>query len=332
MIRMKEEYYKPIEKDLRYYFYKFYWEDIFEALKDPYYKLNANNALIDAIRKGTIRYSNGVFSGSFTMRTSKELEKFAKYDGRSKIWKGFPSPQVSAVATIANDKAKSLNEKISNLIDGIPDRIAAAIDSLKYSIDTPLFAINKQADKDIQSLGISIDVTPELSERIKKEYTNNQNINIKNWTPEETERLREMIQKNVLSGYNRGELIELISSEYEVSMNKARFLARNETSLLMSSVRNERYIDAGINWYKWSNSGDIKVVGNPGGLYPKGTKGHGDHWIMQGKICKLNDPTVYADNLEEAKKGIWKSKVSIGADNYHPGQAYNDRCVAIPII
>jgi len=307
MLRMTEGYSKPIEKDLEYYFYKLYWKEILQAIEDPYYRLNANNALIDAIRKGTVQYSNGVFTGSFNMRTSSELDKFAKYDGRSKVWRGFPPPAVSAAASVANNKAKALNEKISRLIDDIPRKVSEAIDSLKYSIDAPLFAMNQQADKDISSLGLSIDVTPELSQRIKEDYTTNQNINIKNWTPEETERLRDMVEKNVLSGYNRGELIEMISSEYEVSMNKARFLARNETSLLMATVRDERYQNAGIRKYRWSATGGKSGDGRTRDL----------HRELHGKVFSYTSPPVIDERTGQTG---------------NPGETYNCRCTAIPII
>lgn len=329
---MVESYYKPIKKDLEYYFYQLYWKDILEALKDEKYIYNAVSILLSAIRKGSIHYEQGVFSGKFNASISRELSKFATYDGRSKTWKGIPPSSISSAATIANDKGKALVARISSLIEEIPSRVAAEVDTLKYSLDAPLFAMNKAADKDISSLGLSIEITPSLDEKLKREYTNNQNINIKNWTPNQIVKLRDMVQRNTLSGFNRLELIQMISSEYEVSMTKASFLARQETSLLLSSIRNERYEDAGIEIYKWSTSNDIKVVGNPSGLYPKGTPGHGNHYVMQGKFCKLSDPTVYADNISDARNGVWKSKLNIGADNTHPGQAWNDRCVAIPVI
>lgn len=332
MMRMIDQYWKPIEKDLRYYFHELYWKDILALLDDPYFRMNSVSALIEAIRKGTIQYSRGKFTGKFTMKISAELEKFAKYDGRSNTWTGFPPPAVSAAAAVANDKSRALNERLQALIAEIPSRVEAVVDSLKYSIDQPLFSMNAQANKDLNTIGITVDITPELSERIIEDYTNNQNLNIKNWTSDQTERLREMIEKNVLSGYNRGELIQMIQSEYGTTMNKARFLARQETSLLMATVRDTRYSDAGVNIVRWSNSHDVRVVGNPAGEYPEPTTGHGNHWRMGGKYCSLNDPTIYADTLEDARSGKWKSKASIGGGDRHAGEEYNCRCTYIPVI
>ena len=331
-IRMTEKYYKTIEKELDRYFYDFYWKDILETVKESERLYNSNSALIAAIRKGSIHYENGKFTGKFNARISKELRKFAKYDGRTKSWSGIPPSNVTAAATVANSKGERLSRQITALIDKIPARVEAAVESLKYSIDAPLFAVSAEAGKDLNTLGISVEMTPELSQRLMDDYTTNQNLNIKNWTPEQTQRLRNMIEENALSGYNRLELQQRIAAEYGVTQNKAKFLARQETSLFVAEVRNERYDDAGIQWYRWSTSQDIRVVGTPGGLYPEGGPGHGNHYVMQGKICKLNDPTVYADTLADARKGLWKSKASIGADNTHPGQAFGDRCVMIPVI
>ena len=331
-VRMTEKYYKQIEKELDFYFYDFYWKDILGAVKEAERFYNTNSALIAAIRKGSVHYESGKFTGKFNAAISRELRKFSKYDGRSKSWSGIPPSNVTAAAAVANSRGEQLAGRIKTLIDEIPARVEAAVENLKYSIDAPLFSVSTEAGKDLNTLGISVDMTPELSQRLMDDYTNNQNLNIKNWTPEQTGRLRAMIEQNALSGYNRLELQQLIASEYGTTMAKAKFLARQETSLFVAEVRNERYDDAGIKWYRWSTSMDIRVVGTPGGLYPEGGPGHGNHYVMQGKICKLNDPTVYADSLADARKGLWKSKASIGADNTHPGQAYNDRCVMIPVI
>lgn len=329
---MKESYFKPVQKDLELYFFELFWKDILELMKDPQYRLNSTSYLLTAIRTGKIFYQNGVFTGTFNSRTSRELQKFAVYDGRTKTWKGTPPPEVISAATVANSKSRQLVQRIESLIAEIPSRVEDVIDSLKYSIDAPLFSMAAEADKDLESIGVRPEMTPELSDRLIREYTTNQNINIKNWTPEQTKRLRDMVERNVLSGYNKEELIQSIQSEYETTMNKARFLARQETNLVMAAVRDERYKDAGIKVYKWSNSGDVRVVGNPSGKFPDPTKGHGNHWVMGGKYCKLDDPTVYADSLEDAKAGNWKSKSSIGADNLHPGQAFQCRCTSIPVV
>jgi len=307
MLKWKEEYSEPTQKELEYYFYHLFWAEIIAAVKDPYFRLNANNALIAAIRQGKVRYSNGEFVGDFSMRVSAELDKFAKYDGRSKSWKGIPPANVSAAAAVANNKSKALNDKISTLIGEIPDRVQAEVDSLQYNIERPLADMNAQATKDLSAIGITIDVTPELSKTISDNYTNNLNLSIKNWSPNQTERLRNMVEKNILSGYNRLELIDQISSEYGTTMAKAKFLARQETTLLTSTVRDERYQGAGIRKYRWSATGGKTGDGRTRLLHRK----------LHGQTFFYSSPPIIDERTGE--RG-------------NPGKAYNCRCAAVPLL
>jgi len=329
-VRMTETYYAPIQKELERYFYELYWKDILALLKKPLYNAKIT-ALIDALRSGRVQYESGVFTGKFNVTISKELSAFAKYDGRAKVWRGFPPSDVIAAATVANDQGRKLSDMITQKIREIPSRVESAVGSLNYSIGLPLEKMSYEAGKDLSSLGISIDMTPELSKRLVEEYTTNMNLNIVNWSDSQVTRLRDMIEKNALSGYNRAELEAMIKSEYGTTMSKAKFLARQETSLFVTSVRDERYSSAGVDIVKWSTSMDIRVTGAPGGPNEP-SKGHGNHYLMQGKFCKLSDPTIYADSLEDAKAGKWKSKSLLGAEPEHAGKAFLCRCTYIPTL
>lgn len=335
-LRMTDKYFEPVFDDLQTYFYDFFWKEILELLHVGRPRVNRNNdvvtALLEAIREGRVTFDAGVFRGRFDAKISRELSHFATFDARTREWRGNPPPEVKGAAIVAKSKAEDLSRRITSLIDEIPARVAAEVDRLQYSIEEPLFSMNQQANQDLRSVGIDLDITPELQERLLTDYTNNQNLNIKNWTPEQVTRLRDMIQKNALRGYNREELRDMIASEYGVTMNKARFLARQETSLFMATVRDTRYQTAGVNIVQWSTAGDQRVVGNPAGLYPDPTPGHGDHYALQGKFCLLSDPTVYADTLDDAIAGKWKSKAMISAGQSHAGVEFGCRCTYKPVL
>lgn len=304
MLTMKDSYYKPIEKDINYYFYKFYWEEIFKILEDDKKQLlNSNSALIAAIRSGRVYYKSGLFSGTYNARISKELSKFAKYNKKTKKWEGLAPPDVLAAATVANSKGETLNKRIRFAIDKIPSRVQESIDKLQYSIDKPLESMSKEADKTLSSIGVTADMTPELSQRLTENYTNNQNINISNWTEVEITRLRDVVEKNVLSGFNRKELREMIEREYGVSRDKAKFLARQETSLFLAEVRDERYQSAGIEKWKWSSSHDARV--------------RESHKELNGKVFSYGDPPIIDERTGE--RG-------------YPGQAFGCRCQLVPLV
>lgn len=76
------------------------------------------------------------------------------------------------------------------------------------------------------------------------------------------------------------------------------------------ALNKSRMESNGIESYKWRNVGDSRVVGNPGGKYPDGNEGHGDHWDREGKTYAWDDPP----------------------HDGHPGQAFNCRCSAIPVL
>jgi uncharacterized protein with gpF-like domain len=143
-----------------------------------------------------------------------------------------------------------------------------------------------------------------------------------------------------MTGYNKNNLIESIQNEFETSKAKAKFLARQETSIFLSDLSADSYMDAGVDLYRWSNSGDNRVSGNPSGKYPikqsdyskASQSGHGNHWRLGGKICKFSDSTVYADSIEDAKKNKWKQRSLIGADSNRCGVGWLCRCVPIPIV
>ena len=95
-----------------------------------------------------------------------------------------------------------------------------------------------------------------------------------------------------------------------ITTKRAQLIARDQTSKITSQLNQARQFDAGIKSYTWRTAEDERVVGTPGGLYPKGNKAHRNHYKRNGE------------------KFYWKSPPSDG----HPGEAINCRCIAIPII
>ena len=91
---------------------------------------------------------------------------------------------------------------------------------------------------------------------------------------------------------------------------RAKFLARDQTQKLVTGLNSIRQTEAGIETYIWHNQGDNRVVGNPGGKYPKGNSMHLDHWQREGKVFRWDSPPP----------------------DGHPGQPIGCRCFAEPVI
>lgn len=107
-----------------------------------------------------------------------------------------------------------------------------------------------------------------------------------------------------------GSLIKELQRIGGITKNRARLIARDQTSKLNSSINQARQQSIGVEEYVWRNSKDERVVGNPSGLYPKGRRKHNDHWNRDGKRFKWSDPPP----------------------DGHPGQPIQCRCRAEPII
>jgi SPP1 gp7 family putative phage head morphogenesis protein len=126
----------------------------------------------------------------------------------------------------------------------------------------------------------------------------------------------EEIQKAVLRNYHGipfpegRDLAEEIEHRFGVTRERAIIIARDQTAKINSAVTRARCLDIGAKFYVWRTMEDLRVVGNPIGLYPRGNKLHGNHYARHGQ--EFN----------------WESPPSDG----HPGHAINCRCVAVPII
>lgn len=120
-----------------------------------------------------------------------------------------------------------------------------------------------------------------------------------------------------------------IKEEFNVSDNRAKVIARDQSSKMNTSISAMRQQAVGIDMYVWKTVRDQRVVGKPGGMYkynPKNDK-HKNHYIMEGKICRWDDPTVYSDDGGKT----WKARTEEMPKN-HPGDDILCRCRPAPYI
>lgn len=129
------------------------------------------------------------------------------------------------------------------------------------------------------------------------------------------------IRDGVKVGKSAKEVAALINADLPgISYRRARIIARDQTAKLNSSLTQGRMTNAGMETYIWDTAQDERVRGDPSGLYPKALP---SHFVMQGKICRWDDPTVWLEN------GEWVKRPG-DAPYFHPGMAIMCRCVALP--
>ena len=135
----------------------------------------------------------------------------------------------------------------------------------------------------------------------------------------------EMIIQNGVSGNktykaiaNEIKGISGISSTFGKLDNRIKLIARQEVSVINESLNVARAKSADISLYTFQTSGDERV--------------RESHQVMDGKVCKIDDDTVYADSVEDANAGNWKNRSSIGGVELAPRFDYSCRCNSIFII
>ena len=138
---------------------------------------------------------------------------------------------------------------------------------------------------------------------IATQWGTNLDLYIKNWAADNILKLRKQITENTFAGRRAEDMVSLIRQNYGVGQRKAEFLARQETSLLMSKFHESRFKDIGSQSYIWSSSDDERV--------------REDHKLLNGKIFSWDSPPVV--DRRTGRTG-------------HPGEDFGCRCVAIALI
>lgn len=130
------------------------------------------------------------------------------------------------------------------------------------------------------------------------------------------------VRKGVAEGQNNDEVKALIMRDLPgISTRRAAIIARDQTAKLNGGLAQGRMEQAGIETYIWSTSMDERVRGLPGGKYSNAVP---SHYLMEGLVCRWDDPTKYRN-----ASGEWVARPA-GAPLLHPGQDILCRCVALP--
>lgn len=273
---------------------------------------NSTDDLIDAIRSGKIYFDRGQFRGRFNAATSRELKRIgAKWDrqqGSFKIPLGSLSIEIkTAVQTAEHNLSKTFERINSKLREILPEKIS---DKLKIEklFDTTLLKIDHEVTKSLRGMVVTPELSRDQRAKIAEDYTKNMRLYVKDFTEKEIVRLRKQIEKNAVSGKRYENLVKDIQESYNVTQNKAKFLARQETSLLMTKFKEIRYTDAGVKEYIWG--------------CVAGSKNHPVrpwHKALEGKTFSWNHPPVTTKPGEPVRRN-------------NPGQDYNCRCFARPVV
>ena len=272
------------------------------------------SALEEALATGRVWYADGVFGSDqgFGSEVSRELRALgARYDAEKGVYKieeaSIPFQLRGALST-AQAQAEAAHRAVITTLTQIAGNMAQAPVGLDLSqpITRILIDLNSQFNKSVKGLE-AITVAPELQpavrEALVKTLTQNLELSVKNFSADQVLELRKMAEANLMSGARLDKLSRMIEAQFGVAKRKANFLASQETSLLTAKFRMERAKNAGSTSYVWYCRHDNRV--RPG------------HQALNGTRQNWDQPPV--DNPRTG-------------EHHNPGEAFNCRCFARPII
>lgn len=265
-----------------------------------------------AISSGRVQFNRGVFSGKFNATISKELRSLgARFDRSTGTYK-IPLSElpydlrsaISASESKFKQRLRTIDQKLAKIL---PEEIADRL-KVEHIFDRSLWKVDKEFHKTIKGITVAPQLTDKGRKILAKEWTNNMKKYVQDFSKDEIKSLRADMQKTIFAGNRYESAVKTIQKSYGVSERKAKFLARQETGLLMAKFKQVRYQDAGVEWYKWG--------------CVSGTKDHPVrpwHRSLEGKKFRWDDPPVTTEPGTPTRRN-------------NPGEDYNCRCFARPIV
>jgi len=310
-IRDKDEYSDPMAQRVAQALYEAIFRPVLDILGVKVDKrINSYQDLKNAVRAGRVYWVDGYFYGEFNAAVGKALRDIGADFARSKEAYKLPMEQLPSDLRTDIVIGKGMNRgKTEAILKALKQ--ASEMKLIIGSGDAPVSVMAELDDDSIQTmkvlpqhLQLPYTLTDKQKQVMTKEYSENLALGVKNWQDEAILRLREKTEANALLGYRADRLAGIVVNEFDVTKKKARFLARQETSLFVSKYRELRYTNAGIKEYIWSTSKD-------------GHRVRADHRALDGQKFTWDSPPVV--DQATGKRG-------------HPGQDFNCRCLALPVV
>lgn len=304
-----EKYTKIIEKRLFNDLWDMIYKPLFKILKIK--AINDKNPIVDALKRGDIYYQNGGFIAvkKFSNTVSTALMKLgARYDRWEKKYiisfDDLPDVVTKEIIENVQRAAKQLSE-INSFLQYVEMNLNQIVETMIFNneVDTILGDIEGQLHNNTRKLNV---IVPELADEQKQtiadNYTNNMQFYIKNWAEKRIPEMRIKVQEAILNGYREEQVQKMLEKEYHIMSDKAKFLAQNETSIMIAELKKATYTQMGFEEFIWNTILDSRE--------------RPLHRKLHGKIFRFDNPPVIDERT--GQRGL-------------PGQTYNCRCGLTPI-
>lgn len=321
--------YDDLEARIKKFFLEHFYYPLLAELGIPKTTIqNAphKNPLMDALYRQKVVFKHGRFGGTFSSSISKELRKIgAIYDAKTKTYQireaMLPSDVKSVIAAADYTFMRKMAKIDKKLATIVPEELA---EKFKCSdiFDKSLWKADVKFKENVKNIAVVPTLTPSQRKKVSDDWENNLKLPIKNFTEEQIKTLRKEIYEHVMGGGRHEQLIspiKLITDTFQKnhskSLEKAKFLAKQETRLLMAKFKEVKYQDAGVHEYIW------RCVHRPHDPTPLDhTLGNVrySHGLLEGKIFRFDDPPITTNPGQSVRRN-------------NPGTDYRCRCFARPI-
>lgn len=304
--------FEQLERRIRLAFKRLLYAPLLAELQTPAKVLNSRDALLEALRTGQVTFQAGVFGGRFSAEVTKGLRKLgARWDPKSSTFRlaasSLPMDVKAAIGASSARFEERLKAIDARLAKFLPEEIADSVRAADL-FDSSLWKTSRELRKTLERITIQPELTAEQRERIATEWQFNLDRWIKDFAADEIPKLRKAIQKNAFKGDRYEAVVSSIRRSFGVTERKARFLARQETNLLLTKFKEARYTEAGVTEYRWGC-----VVGS------KHHPVRPSHKKLEGRIFSWNDPPITTEPGASVRRN-------------NPGEDFNCRCFARPIV
>jgi SPP1 gp7 family putative phage head morphogenesis protein len=212
-----------------------------------------------------------------------------------------------------NDPASSIEviKELQGYAEKLEDWAKGKIGGIIYNLnDDSRKKWEKQSANISKYLRIEMEKAP--IKGLLKQYMEENVKHIKSVPLNAAKKIEKIVLENLKTGAERAEslteIVMQIGKLPESMRSRAKLIARTEIAKMSTGLVKARAVSSDINWYVWRSTHDIRV--------------RSSHKLMDKVLVAWDDPAS-PEELDGAKKSY---------GHYHPGEIFNCRCYARPIL
>jgi SPP1 gp7 family putative phage head morphogenesis protein len=118
--------------------------------------------------------------------------------------------------------------------------------------------------------------------------------------------IEQIVHREVRAGRRADVIAKQIEKRFGVAKSRAALIAQDQVGKFNGQLAGERHHALGIRRYRWRNSRDERVRGNPAGLYPHAKY---SHHHREGKIYRDSKPPPDGHPGEPIRCRCWREPV-----------------------